>query len=381
MAKLFKADSVDTLTLDAYNEILENGISRTSRNGKVRYIKNAVLELTNPQARYLSLQGRNNSPAALIAESFWFLAGRDKLDGIMNFFLKRAVDYSDDGETWRGAYGPRIYKYDQLQDAIDTLSESFDSRHAVIQILLPELDSKSALKEVYDLESTKDRPCNNEIVMSIHWAGDGKYQLDMNVYQRSGDALWGALNINIFQFTMLQEMVAGIISKRTGETVIPGTYTAFVTNLHLYDDTNKQAFDATVFNDMNCVIHKNLMTPYGRNGQFKMFDLGTIDDQDKLKSFMNDICDLFDIMIKECCDGNHDKELEAIDKLFKKFVEYEISPYDDQMLFNYVSIVASEIITKKGGTSLACVHDKRIKSWLDDAKLYKTDTYLFEDAN
>jgi thymidylate synthase len=56
------------------------------------------------------LPGRNNNVFAQLAETAWVLAGRNDL-AFLGHYLPRVADFSDDGRTWRGAYGPRIRRW------------------------------------------------------------------------------------------------------------------------------------------------------------------------------------------------------------------------------------------------------------------------------
>lgn len=163
MFTAFHGTTMNDLTLNVYQHLISNGRHQPSRNGDIKCVNNAILNLANPRSRHLSLEGRNSNIIAQIAETFWVMAGLDEIDPYLSFFLPRAKDYSDDGITWRGAYGPRLYMYDQYQDAVNAFIEGgWESRQSVIQILLPEMDSKQAILERDTGDengNTKDRPC------------------------------------------------------------------------------------------------------------------------------------------------------------------------------------------------------------------------------
>lgn len=238
-------DSFNQLALNTYETVLDGRV-QASRNGNITCVNNAILNLTKPWNRHLYLEGRKSNIIAQIAETFWVMAGDDRVDPYLSFFLPRAIDYSDNGETWRGAYGPRLYMYDQLQEAVDVFkTDGLTTRQSVIQILLPEYDAKSELLDGctggFPISKTKDRPCNNELVFFCVPKEDGSWALNMNVFQRSGDAIWGALNINVFEWTFLMELMVNNLNAQHEETIVMGEYTHFVSNLHIYDSTASQA--------------------------------------------------------------------------------------------------------------------------------------------
>jgi thymidylate synthase len=291
MYTAINGNNFNELALNVYKDVLTNGRVQPSRNGDIHCINNAVLNLKNPASRHLYLEGRNSNPISQIAETFWVMAGDDRIDPYLSFFLPRAKDYSDDGVTWRGAYGPRLYMYDQLQEAVNVfVNDGWETRHSVIQILLPELDSKVGMEIIaYDCKNTgqvnkgndecttKDRPCNNEIVMFMTPNEDGTYSLNLNIFQRSGDAIWGALNINVFEWTFLQELVANTLNQRMDETVVLGEYTHFVTNLHIYDSTASQAKNAIDYQ------HGGLMSEWDTQlGKLNLHDIAVVLNHGKL---------------------------------------------------------------------------------------------------
>ncbi len=224
MTTIIKGQSLNQLFANAAAELSDNGKRNSSRNGEVTYLNNAVFELSNPAARHLYLEGRKNNIFAVIAELFWIMSGSDRINPFLEFYLPRAKDFSDDGETWRGGYGPRIYAYDQLDQAIQVFHrEGLDTRRSVIDIYQSELDSP------VHFESTKDVPCNNLIHFYVD---DGK--MCMNVFSRSADLVWGVTNVNIPEWTFLQEYVAQAVG------VPVGSYTHWCSNLHVYDFTSSQ---------------------------------------------------------------------------------------------------------------------------------------------
>ena len=211
--------------------ILKRGEVTPSRNGETKELLMEQFTLRNPRQRYITTPGRRVSLPAQIAETMWLLAGRNDIGWLENY-LPRAKDFSDDGEIWRGAYGPRIRKWqsfsreaemneleiteiDQLAHVVQLLKEDPGTRRAVITIYDPAIDSVGV---------SKDRPCNNW----VHFVGRNGF-LHGHVTIRSNDVFWGWSGINQFEWSALLEIVAGLVGMQVG------TLTFSVSSLHLYD--------------------------------------------------------------------------------------------------------------------------------------------------
>lgn len=205
---------------DLFHHLLDHGDEITSRAGVTKELTHVGITLRHPWRRELLLEKRKPSIAAQIAESAWVLAGRDDIAWLANY-LPRAWDFSDDGETWRAGYGKRLRNWagldtdvDQLAYVVETLTASHASRQAVMSIWSPTLDTKPG----------KDIPCNNWLSFSSRLG-----KLDLMVAIRSNDAMWGWSGINAFEWSVLQEVTAGLLGLQVG-----GLHFA-TTSFHLYD--------------------------------------------------------------------------------------------------------------------------------------------------
>tara|TARA_B110000285_G_scaffold77358_1_gene89086 strand:+ start:543 stop:1583 length:1041 start_codon:yes stop_codon:yes gene_type:complete len=320
MNKIIKGQTLNALTQELMKEVINGDVS-TSRNGDVHYLNNALLELGNPRARHLHLEGRKNNIFATFAEVFWVLAGDEKIDPYLSYFLPRAVDFSDDQETWRGAYGPRIYAHNQVQGVIDIFKhEGLDSRRAVISIYDSMKDSPSGLKEIYRLQTSKDIPCNN---MLHFYVRDGK--LNCNAFSRSGDVVWGVTNINIVEWTVLMEYIAQEIG------VDVGTYSHFVTNVHIYEFTKSQV-EAVLSADFQ---------PLGGNSKPMIFPTGN----NKARYFSKDFVSI-------CSDLITDDKITiemALSGVHSLFARYEV-PVQGNIIWDYMRSIVAYIEQKKNGT-------------------------------
>ena len=202
----------------ACDELLHAGTVTDRRGGKINELFMAHFSIECPRARYITLPGRKVSLPAQIAETMWVLAGRNDIEWLSHY-LPRAKDFSDDGKTWRAAYGRRIRNWngvDQLGHVIKLLREDSMTRRAVISLYDPAVDSSPG----------KDIACNNW----LHFIQDPRTgALNLHVATRSNDLMWGWSGINQFEWSALLEIVARFVNRDVG------AITYDVSSLHVYE--------------------------------------------------------------------------------------------------------------------------------------------------
>ena len=246
----------------------------------------------------------------------WVLAGRSDVE-LLKFFLPRAPDFSDDGKVWRAGYGPRLRnwhgfgysnspmaKIKMSDEQLKEFKEHWKQQHSgaivvrnppptvvktfcevdqvqfVIKQLEKDLYTRQAIISIWDpglectVEETKDYPCNNWIHFMVR---DGK--LNCEVVVRSNDLLWGFSAINMYEWTVLQELIAGHLD-------IPvGRYIHYTSSMHLYEnhwDKAKKLIDTNYF---TCIG--------GHIPPFKFVE-GKIDINNYFKS-IEEICKHFEV--------------------------------------------------------------------------------------
>jgi thymidylate synthase len=198
-------------------DLLREGEEVPSRAGLTKEFTHVGITLTEPQRRELLVAHRRPNIAAQIAETAWVLAGRDDVSWLKHY-LPRATDFSDDGLTWRAAYGPRLR--DQLDYVVDLLSRDPMSRQAVIALWYPNVDSQPG----------KDIACNNW----LHFLQrDDKLHLHVGI--RSNDIIWGWSGINTFEWSVLLEVVACLTDLEIGSIHYS------VSSEHIYEQHWKRA--------------------------------------------------------------------------------------------------------------------------------------------
>jgi thymidylate synthase len=191
---------------EALREVMTNGDTVTVREQETREIQTMVMQITNPAQRVICMPYRNNNIFATIAETLWVLAGRNDI-AFLSKYLPRAKDFSDDGLVWRAGYGKRLrefeYKIDQVKENIDLLNEDNTTRRAVMTIFDPVEDF---------VRDTVDTPCSNWIHTMIRHD-----KVNTTVAVRSNDVIWGMSGINLFEWSVLMELIASSTDNKVGE--------------------------------------------------------------------------------------------------------------------------------------------------------------------
>lgn len=197
-----------------------NGVPIAPRDGQktLEYPSIVCTTYTNPRERVLWCPVRDANPFFHFFEALWILAGRKDV-AFLSRFNKRMADYSDNGVNFHAPYGYRLRKhfgFDQIERAIEMLTDNPDTRRVVLQIWDPAFDFG---------KSSKDLPCNDFIMLKARGG-----MLHMTVCCRSNDVIWGAYGANVVQFSMLLEYIA----TRAGLGV--GEYRQLSDSFHVYTE-------------------------------------------------------------------------------------------------------------------------------------------------
>ena len=243
-----------TFTFESFDEaypkllkvLLNEGENVSPRGMLTKEISPVGITITNPRKRVISHPLRKLNYGFMVGELLWILQGRNDLS--IAHYNSQWAKYSDDGEILNGAYGQRIFRWDGAFDVIDesytddegNTHPSFELQQVTVnqfekafEQLKADPDSRQATIVLFnptqDYRETKDKPCTNLLRFTIR-----NSKLNMMVMMRSND-IWFGFPYDVFNFTMLQEIMAG----RLGVEV--GKYTHVVDSLHIYEQHFKIA--------------------------------------------------------------------------------------------------------------------------------------------
>ena len=197
------------------------GEKKESRYGNVIVAPTPVTTVySNPNERVMFWKHRDINPFFHLFEALWMLAGRNDVAWLA-YWNKRMAEFADYGDNFHGAYGHRWREHfgmDQLDTVVQLLTNKPNSRRAVIQMFDCRVD-------LHHHEDVKDIPCNTIITV---WFQDGR--LDLTVFCRSNDVIWGAAGTNAVHFAVLQEYLAARLGVPTG------TLYQISNNFHAYEE-------------------------------------------------------------------------------------------------------------------------------------------------
>ncbi|PKP30826.1 MAG: thymidylate synthase [Bacteroidetes bacterium HGW-Bacteroidetes-17] len=246
-------EGINSFLVGASNLLLREGVHRKTRGSNCWELPAPFMfKIRNPTARLVTIPQRNWNPVLPFAESLWLAMGRNDL-AFISHYLKKMNDYSDDGFFLRGGYGPRLRKYNGIRndyrisntihakidnsgasqvDQFKYICKNFESdintRRAIINIGDP---PKDCFEINGSLKTTLDFPCTR----LLHFQKDSnEAKLNLTVYMRSNDFMWGASAVNIFNFTFIQEYFAKILNLEIGE------YYHIANNFHYYERHKEQ---------------------------------------------------------------------------------------------------------------------------------------------
>lgn len=198
--------------LDALQDILTNGVEVSPRGKLTKEMPQRTL-VVNTRRPVLTIPERSLSYRFMAAEAYWILSGDDRVETIAPY-NSRIKEFSDDGERFFGAYGPKIRE--QLPYVVAKLLEDPDTRQAGLTIWRE------------SPPQTKDVPCTVAIFFGIR-----NDMLNCHVFMRSSD-VWLGVPYDVFTFSMLTHLVSGLLNESL-RSVQPGTLYLTAASSHLYE--------------------------------------------------------------------------------------------------------------------------------------------------
>lgn len=315
------------LYLPWVNQIMDEGEEVHVRGTTNIELLNCASVVLEPEHHCILIPSRRWNPWLAMSEALWILAGRDDVKALepYNSHIK---DYSDDGVTLYGAYGPRIYP--QIDDVINRLKKDPSDRAAVLQIWD---DNGQVINcEEYGYKdlvySGLDRPCNNMVYFKLR---QGK--LHMTVINRSNDLHMGLFAVNLPTFGILQSYIAARIGVRRG------TQTHFSNSLHIYT-SDKRSTDIT-----DRMIKDNSPLPEYPKHEPVFTDLTWVESHQQFAEMCSDVLD--------------NKSLVKAQKVpFLGFASFFLSSYTEKQPFMWDGYTEYE--------------DWKLASWLWAQEVWKT---------
>jgi len=164
----------------------------------------------------ITLKERMLNYRFMAAEAYWILSGDDSVAGISPW-NNRIAAFSDNGETFFGAYGPKIVG--QLDYVVSKLRSDPDTRQAGLTIWRE------------NPTETKDVPCTVAIFANIR-----NGYLNLHVFMRSSD-VWLGLPYDVFNFSMLGHLICSKLNAddQLDRLIQPGNLYLTAASSHLYE--------------------------------------------------------------------------------------------------------------------------------------------------
>jgi thymidylate synthase len=207
--------------ISTLNTVLSDGAIVAPRGKVTLEIPQHTIEV-DMRKPVLCVPARNLGYKFMAAEAYWILSGDDRVETIAPYSA-RIKDFSDDGERFFGAYGPKIKA--QLPYVVEKLLSDPYSRQAGLTIW------RECPPE------TKDVPCTVTVFFSIRDA-----KLNAHVFMRSSD-VWLGVPYDVFNFSMLSHLVCGLLNEQfvRADHVRPGRLYLTAASSHLYRENWEDA--------------------------------------------------------------------------------------------------------------------------------------------
>jgi thymidylate synthase len=179
--------------LSLLEQIINNGAIQSPRGLKTKEIIGCQTSF-DMETPVVTIKNRQLGYRFLAAEAWWILRGSNRLDEIKPY-SKMIEKFSDDGLTFKGAYGPKVM--DQIPYVAETLIKDPSSRQAVMTIWRERPGP------------TKDVPCTVSAQWFIRYEGNVD-RLHCVLNMRSSDA-WLGVPYDWFNFSMISAFLIAYI--------------------------------------------------------------------------------------------------------------------------------------------------------------------------
>lgn len=227
--------SADQAWLNLLVSILRDGTEEFPRGKRTLELigKTTKFDMARP---IVTVANRKLGYKFLAAEAWWIASGSNRVDEIKPY-SKAIANFSDDGITFRGAYGPKIQ--DQLPWVAEQLRNDPATRQAVLTIWRERPGP------------TKDYPCT----LAAQWLlrqYEGQAFLHCQVTMRSSDG-WLGVPYDWFNFSVQTAFLIAYMRTAYPEVfnyeIHLGTLTFTAGSQHLYDEHLEPARTCTFESD------------------------------------------------------------------------------------------------------------------------------------
>ena len=197
--------------LGSLNFLMEEGHVVAPRGKATREMPQYTIQVAMNKP-VLTVPSRKLNYAFMAAEAYWILTGDNRVSSIAPY-NQRIAQFSDDGETFFGAYGPKIRS--QLEYVVRKLTEDRDTRQAGLTLWRE------------NPPPTKDVPCTVAMWFQIRGS-----ELNCHVFMRSSD-MWLGIPYDVFNFSMVAYYVCSLLNSAQ-PWLSPGTLFLTAASSHLY---------------------------------------------------------------------------------------------------------------------------------------------------
>jgi hypothetical protein len=235
--KFYRCLGLAEVYSDMIKHISSNGALTNPRGLPCRELRPVIIESHSPGECMIPDPSVNYRFA--MAEYMAMRCGWNDLSWPARF-NKNVAQFAEADGTFHGAYGTRLgfpSKYDAI---IEKLSVDPDTRQAVLTLWNNDLDVLQYAK--------KDHPCNTQIYFKVR-----KGELDLTVFRRSADVIWGVPYDHFVFGTLLCHMAEDL-------DVRPGVLREYIDSLHMYSP-EAGFYDADRVEEAAATLHTAIPIP------------------------------------------------------------------------------------------------------------------------
>jgi len=252
--------------IHAMKSLMSLGQTTSPRGYETKELSPFLLGFENSRKRFIFNPERKVNLAFMLAECLWIMNGREDVE-MVSYYNSKIAQFSDNGETFHGAYGPRLRN---LRTPNENQEEYTDQFYQVINKLKSDPDSRQAICNIFlanrDYVVTKDVPCTMTYQFLIR---DNKLEMIANM--RSNDIILG-LSTDAFNFSTIQEVIASELG------IEPGWYYHIDGSLHIYKKDYEWA-ERIIKNGARLVKEILEMPPMPENSLQYVKQLGIAEEQ------------------------------------------------------------------------------------------------------